>query len=272
MNLMRSSVVPVSRGRSWQLGHAFYLAAVVLLFAVVAGAQQGSAGKSSAEKQPAAAQQARPASESTHDAQTSAAQLADAANDAAEREPNKSEDENAQFKQSFSVKWIARHLGITVDLAYWLCVVLNFVIVAVLVGYGMKKWLPGIFRQRTQAIQKGMEEARRASEDANRRLREIEDKLGRLDAEIAQLQATASAQADEEAASLKIAAEQEQRRIIQNAEQEIGAAANAARRELKAYSAELAVSLAEKRIKVDRATDQELVRDFVDQLGRNGSQ
>ncbi|HTC93486.1 MAG TPA: ATP synthase F0 subunit B [Terriglobales bacterium] len=272
MNVMRSSVAPVSRRLWWQFGHMPYLATMLLALAVVAGAQQGSAGKSSAEKQPAAAQQAQPVSESTQDTQTPAAQLADAANDAAEREPNKSEDENAQFKQSFSVKWIARHLGITVDLAYWLCVVLNFVIVAALVGYGMKKWLPGIFRQRTQAIQRGMEEARRASEDANRRLREIEDKLARLDAEIAQLQATASAQADEEAARLKAASEEEQRRIIQNAEQEIGAAANAARRELKAYSAELAVSLAEKRIKVDVTTDKELVRDFVDQLGRNGSQ
>ncbi|HZR27546.1 MAG TPA: ATP synthase F0 subunit B [Terriglobales bacterium] len=244
------------------------LAAMVLLLAVMAGAQQGSNEKQSTG---AGSQQAQSGSEQIPNTQTPAAQLADAANDAAGREPNKTEDENAQFKQSSSVKWIARHLGITTDQAYWLCVVLNFLIVAALVGYAMKKMLPATFRQRTAAIQKGMEEARLASEDANRRLREIEDKLSRLDAEIAQLQAAASAQADEEAVKLKAAAEQEQRRIIQNAEQEIGAAANAARRDLKAYSAELAVSLAEKRIKVDAAADQELVRDFVDQLGRNGS-
>ena len=273
MKAMKPSVARAFRRLSCRrLAHTLYLAAMVLLFAVMAGAQQGSGEKSSTGKQPATAQQARPVSEQTQDGQTPAAQLADAANDAAGREPNKSEDENAQFKQSSSVKWIARKLGITTDQAYWLCVVLNFLIVAALVGYAMKKWLPTMFRQRTAAIQKGMEEARLASEDANRRLREIEDKLARLDAEIAQLQASASAQADEEAARLKAAAEQEQRRIIQNAEQEIGAAASAARRELKAYSAELAVSLAEKRIKIDQATDQDLVRDFVNQLGRNGSQ
>jgi F-type H+-transporting ATPase subunit b len=149
-------------------------------------------------------------------------------------------------------------------------VFVNFAIVAALVGFALKKALPKMFQQRTAAIQKGMEEARRASEDANQRLREIEDRLGRLDAEIAQLQATAARQGDEEEARQKAAAEQEQRRMIEAAEQEISAAANAARRDLKAYSAELAVSLAEKQIKVDAATDQELVRDFVDQLGRNG--
>ncbi|HTD23753.1 MAG TPA: ATP synthase F0 subunit B [Terriglobales bacterium] len=244
------------------------LGAVVLLAAAMAAAQQGSN-----EKQPAGAgsKQTSSSSGQTQASQTPAAQLADAANDAAGREPNKSEDENAQFKQSFSVKLIAKWLGITVEQAYWLSVFINFAIVAGLVGFGLKKALPKMFRERTAAIQKGMEEARRASEDANRRLREIEDKLGRLNSEIVQLEATASAQADEEAGRLKAAAEEERQRIIQTAEQEIAAAVNAARRDLKAYSAELAVSLAEKRIKVDAATDQELVRDFADQLGRNGS-
>ena len=244
------------------------LAAIVLLAAVMASAQQGSN-----EKQPAGAgpKQTSSSSGQTQATQTPAAQLADAANDAAGREPNKSEDENAQFKQSASVKYIARLLGVTTERAYLICVLINFAIVAGLIAFGLKKALPKMFRERTAAIQKGMEAARLASEDANRRLREIEDKLGRLNSEITQLEATASAQAEEEAGRLKAAAEEERQRIIQTAEQEIAAAVNAARRDLKAYSAELAVSLAEKRIKVDAAIDQELVRDFADQLGRNGN-
>src|SRR5438552_1667843 len=190
----------------------------MLLAAVMAGAQQSSGEKQSAGATP---QHANSAPRQTQTAPTQGAQLADAANDAAGHEPSKSEDENAQFKQSSSVKWVARHLGITVDQAYWLSVFLNFIIVAALIGFFAKKMLPTMFRQRTAGIQKGMEEARRASEDANRRLREIEDKLSRLDAEIAQLRTTAAAQGDEEAARLKAAAEQEQRRIIEPAEQEI---------------------------------------------------
>ena len=249
------------------------LAAIVLLAAVMASAQQGSN-----EKQPAGAgpKQTSSSSGQTQATQTPAAQLADGANDAAGHEPNKSEpskseDENAQFKQSASVKYIARLLGVTTERAYLICVLINFAIVAGLIAFGLKKALPKMFRERTAAIQKGMEAARLASEDANRRLREIEDKLGRLNSEITQLEATASAQAEEEAGRLKAAAEEERQRIIQTAEQEIAAVVNAARRDLKAYSAELAVSLAEKRIKVDAATDQELVRDFADQLGRNGN-
>jgi len=244
------------------------LAAIVLLAAVMASAQQGSN-----EKQPAGAgpKQTSSSSGQTRATQAPAAQLADAANNGAGREPNKSEDENAQFKQSASVKYIARLLGVTTERAYLICVLINFAIVAGLIAFGLKKALPKMFRERTAAIQKGMEAARLASEDANRRLREIEDKLGRLNSEITQLEATASAQAEEEAGRLKAAAEEERQRIIQTAEQEIAATVNAARRDLKAYSAELAVSLAEKRIKVDAATDQELVRDFADQLGRNGN-
>jgi F-type H+-transporting ATPase subunit b len=235
-----------------------YLVAVIVLSlltmaAVTARAQQNSSEKSAVGNE-----------------RTAAAQHA--ATEAQKPEAEKSEDEDAQFKHSASVQWIARHLKVSTDTAYWISVLVNFAIVAVLVGLFLKKKLPVWAQQRTAAIQKGMEEARRTSEDANRRLSEIEDRLSRLDTEIAQLQATAALQGDEEEARQKAAADEEQRRMIEAAEQEIGAAANAARRDLKAYCAELAVSLAEKRIKVDAATDQELVRDFVDQLGRNGRQ
>ena len=53
---------------------------------------------------------------------------------------------------------------------------------------------------------------------------------------------------------------------MNGAQTEIEALSNNARRELKAYAADLAVALAEKRIKVDAATDQQLVRSFTDQL------
>ena len=66
------------------------------------------------------------------------------------------------------------------------------------------------------------------------------------------------------------AAEEERRRIVQSAEQEIAMAANAARRELKAYAADLAVDLAEKKIQVNQAADQMLVREFTANLGKDG--
>jgi F0F1-type ATP synthase membrane subunit b/b' len=47
-------------------------------------------------------------------------------------------------------------------------------------------------------------------------------------------------------------------------------AANAARRELRAYAAELAVDMAEKRIQIGKEADQALVREFTASLGKDG--
>ena len=55
------------------------------------------------------------------------------------------------------------------------------------------------------------------------------------------------------------------------AEQEIMAAAKLARRELKAFAADMAVTLAKKQIRVDPSTDQGLMRSFTEQLSANYS-
>ena len=56
-------------------------------------------------------------------------------------------------------------------------------------------------------------------------------------------------------------------RLSHRAEQEIAAAAKAARRQLTAHAADLAVGLAQKQIHVDAATDQALVRNFAGAVG-----
>jgi F-type H+-transporting ATPase subunit b len=176
------------------------------------------------------------------------------------------EDEHGEFKHSASVKFLAEKTGLSLNGAYWLSVVLNFAVIAGAILWFSKKNLPGIFRNRTAFIQKAMEEARKASEDANRRLAEIEARLSKLGAEIAEMRAAADKEAAGEEARIKAAAEDEARKLVESSEQEIAAAAKAARRELTAYAAELAVSLAKKQIQVDTATDQALVRNFAQQL------
>jgi F-type H+-transporting ATPase subunit b len=183
---------------------------------------------------------------------------------------NTSEDETAQFKHSSSVQILARITGLNLQQAYWLAVVLNFAIIAGLIAWAMKKNLPAMFRNRTASIQKAIAEARQASEDANRRLAEIETRLGRLDDEISRMRTTSEREAAAEEARIKAASEEDAKRIVESAEQEIAAAAKAARRELTAYAADLAVTLAAKQIRVDTPTDQALVRRFAQQIS-NGS-
>jgi F0F1-type ATP synthase membrane subunit b/b' len=176
------------------------------------------------------------------------------------------EDEQAQFKRSGAVQYIARKTGMSLEHAYWLGVLLNFAIVAGIIVWLARKHLPVAFQNRTLSIQKAMQEARRASEDAGRRLAEIESRLSKMDAEIAAMQASAEKEALAEEGRIKAAAEHETRRIVESAEQEIAAAAKSVRRELTSYAADLAVSLAKQRIQVDGPTDQALVRGFAQQL------
>jgi F-type H+-transporting ATPase subunit b len=182
----------------------------------------------------------------------------------------KEEDEEAQFKQSPSVKWLAKVTGLSPSAAYWVSLVLNFVLVAVVLVVLLKSPMATFFRERTAGIQKSMEEARRASEQAGRRLSEIEARLAKLDGETAEMRAVADREAGKDEEAARAAAEEAKAKIVQGAGQEIAAAARLARGELKSYAAELAVSLAEKKIEVNAATDRALVREFVDHLGEDG--
>jgi F-type H+-transporting ATPase subunit b len=185
-------------------------------------------------------------------------------------EPNSGEDETAQFKHSASVQLLSRITGLSLDGAYWLAVMLNFAIVVGLIAWASKKNLPAMFRNRTASIQKSLEEARKASEDADRRLSEIEARLGHLDDEIHQMRSASEKEALAEEERIKASAAEEARRISESASQEIAAATKAARRELTAYAADLAVSLASKQIHVDTSTDQALVRRFAQQISTDG--
>jgi F-type H+-transporting ATPase subunit b len=175
-------------------------------------------------------------------------------------------DEMGEFKQSGSVRLIAKWTGLDLQRAYWLSVISNFVVIACVLIWAGRKFLPGIFRDRTAAIQKAMQEAQKASEEARHKLADIESRLMKLDAEIGAIRDEAEKEGLAEAERIKRAAEEDARKIVASAEQEIAAAAKAARRQLTSYAADLAVGLAQKQIHVDSATDQALVRGFAGQM------
>ena len=179
------------------------------------------------------------------------------------------EDETAEFKRSPSVKFLAKITGMSLEHAYWLGVLVNFAVVAGVIFWFAKKNLPAMFRSRTASIQKSLEEARKTSQEAKRRLSNIEARLSKLDVEIGEMRWAAEQEAANEEMRIKAAAEEDARKIVESAEQEILAAAKLARRELKAYAADLAVSLAKKQIRVDPSTDQGLMRSFTEQLSAN---
>jgi F-type H+-transporting ATPase subunit b len=176
-------------------------------------------------------------------------------------------DDKAGFKESPSVQFIARHTGLSNGSAYFLCVLLNFAVIAGLIFWAARKYLPAAFSARTAAIQKAMQEAQKASEEARHRLADIESRLMKLDGEIGMMRDAAEKDAADEETRIEAAASEDARKIVESARQEIAAAAKAARRELTAYAADLAVGLAQKQIHVDTQTDQRLVKNFAGELG-----
>ncbi|HET9410105.1 MAG TPA: ATP synthase F0 subunit B [Candidatus Sulfotelmatobacter sp.] len=208
-------------------------------------------------------EQRTPESQSAQPHQGLGAQLAHGTREEAGEEKS----EKAQFQESPSVQWLAEHTGLSVQHAALFSTLLNFAVIAAVFLWAAVKFLPGLFRNRTDAIQKAMQEAQKASAEARRRLSEIESRLAKLDVEIGMMRDAAEKDAAEEESRIHAAAEGDARKIVESAEQEISAAAKAAQRSLTAFAADLAVGLAQKQIHVDAGTDQALVRSFAANLG-----
>jgi F-type H+-transporting ATPase subunit b len=241
------------RMNSVKIIRAFLLALLVVGFAgsVSVRAQEPAAAPPK-QKRAAAPKQRGPAQELAHETREAAGE---------------GKDETAEFKQSASVQAIARLTGLSVNHAFLVSDLLNFAVIAAVIIWAGRKFLPGIFSARTAAIQKAMQEAQKASDEARRRLAEIESRLMKLDVEIGMMRDAAEKEAGAEEARLQAAAQEDARKMVEAAQQEIASAAKAARRELTAYAADLAVGLAQKQIRVDAATDQALVRNFAGELG-----
>ena len=192
------------------------------------------------------------------------------AKESREAEASAEHEENAQFKYSPTVKWVANHLGMDPHAAYFVSLIINFGILALFFYILLRGKVPAMFRARSEGIHKAIREAQAASAEATSRLNQIESRLSKLDGEIAGIRAEAEKQARAEEQRIRASAEEDKHRVVEGAKSEIDSIARNARRDLKSYAASLAVDIASKRIHVDGHSDEALVREFVDQLGKDG--
>ena len=147
---------------------------------------------------------------------------------------------------------------------------LNFALLAAGLGYLIAKTVPQAFRDRSAEIQKGITEAQAMKKDAERRAAEMDARLTTLGADIDAFRRQAHSEMEQEGARIRQETERQIAHLRDQAEQEIESAAKAARRDLKIYAADLALDLAEQRIKtrLDGSTEAGLVDDFVTNLGQ----
>jgi F-type H+-transporting ATPase subunit b len=140
--------------------------------------------------------------------------------------------------------------------------------VAAAIVWVFGKVLPPKFRKNADTISSAIAKATVAKAEADRQLREAEDKLARLQQEVAQLRATAQREGSAEAERIRALAKRDAERVRLAARAEIEAAERAARLELKVIAANLAVDRAEALLvkQLTPQTQESLVSAFVESL------
>jgi len=248
---------------------------VALLFALISctaiWAQETSPASAPAQAPPAEQNaQQEPAKQPTNPDTAAGQELVNASKEAAHAEEGEGHDEYAKFKYSTMVTKLGKLLGIGPNGMYWVSVTANFVFLGLFFWMLLKSKLPQMFRSRTASIQKALNEAKAASAEASRRLGDIEARLSKLDVEVNDIRAAAEREAATEEERMRLAAEEDARKVVTSAEAEISAIARSARHDLKSFAASLAVDIASHRIKVDDDTDRALVHQFVGHFGKDG--
>jgi F-type H+-transporting ATPase subunit b len=150
----------------------------------------------------------------------------------------------------------------------------NFFILAGGLGYLAAKQGGPFFKQRGEEIRKGIEDAARIKADAEARAAAIETRMASLAADIEELRYRGTHEIAAESERISIETEQSLAKIKVQAGQEIAAAAKSARQELKVYAADLALELAEKKIRTELTAEADagLMRNFVDNLRRRAQE
>lgn len=183
-------------------------------------------------------------------------------------EAQREQDENDVYRHSATVRLIGRKLGMSPERAATTFEFLNFFVLAALVIWFLVRTLPKTFRTRNSGIQKQLVEARSLTEQASARLSSVEDRLGKLDEQIAGMRRQFETDAAAEEHRMHAAVEAEKGKILAAAEQEIQAATGDARRRLQKFAAELAIDQAAKKLVISAETDRLLVQNFAKRLAR----
>lgn len=180
------------------------------------------------------------------------------------------EDDEYVFKHSAAVRSLGRMLHLSPEASSRIFWALNALILFAAIGYLLVTGVPKVLRERQQRLDRALVDAQKATEAAEARLRAIEERLGRLDAEIQAVREQAERDSAADEAHIREAMEEERKKILASAEQEIAAAGMAARRSLRQFAAELAVDRATSRLSLSEGDDRVLIQNFARSLAGDG--
>jgi F-type H+-transporting ATPase subunit b len=144
----------------------------------------------------------------------------------------------------------------------------NFLILAAGLGYLIGKNVPPLFKKQSNEIQGALREAAQAKEEAAAYAAGIDARLASLQNEIEKLRVSARTDMAVESDRINRETEHQLQRVREQTAQEIELLTRNATAELRKYAAELALSLAEQRIRsrMNPDTQQRLAEGFVHDL------
>ena len=144
----------------------------------------------------------------------------------------------------------------------------NFLVLAGGLGYLIGKHAGPFFQARSHKIRQDMAEGELALKEAKARADQVARRLANLEADIAALHEESKAEIEAETQRMASRTAAELAKIRAQAVSEIASAGKAARAELKRYSADLAVALAEQKVRarMNPQAQEALVEAFVHDL------
>jgi F-type H+-transporting ATPase subunit b len=145
---------------------------------------------------------------------------------------------------------------------------INFALVAGVIVWLCLKKGPAFFARRANAIGSAIQKSTEAKKLADQHLSDAEAKLRNLEKEVAEMRASAQRESAAEAERIRKLTQSDAQKIAAAAKAEIEAAERAARLELKALAANLAVNGAESLLaqQLTPAAQESLINNFVKTL------
>ncbi|MCL5023963.1 MAG: ATP synthase F0 subunit B [Nitrospirae bacterium] len=165
---------------------------------------------------------------------------------------------------AFGAEEAAAHGG---EWKEWLWKILNFAILVFLLVWFAKKPLKEFLKKRTELIEKTLKEAKEARELAEKALAEVEERLRLKDKEIQEILLRSQASGRREQGLLIEQGEQMKEKILEQAKNNIDHELRLAKESIKAEAVEIAMELAEKRLK-EKLTKEEQIKLIEESLAR----
>jgi F-type H+-transporting ATPase subunit b len=176
------------------------------------------------------------------------------------------DSQTESFRHAGPVQKIARLTNLSTETTAKIFEDLNSAILIGVILWFLLKFMPKMLRKRSEHLQKQIVEAQVASAQAAERLSAVEERLSKLGVEIDAIREQTERESASDEKRIQDALEEERKRIVASAEQEIGAASAAAHRDLKKFAAELAVDRAMGRIHLSAEDDHALIHNFTENL------